>query len=462
MMLATGLVAIDATILATAVPSIVDDLGGFSSFPWLFSIYLLTQSVTVPIYSKLADTVGRKPIILFGIAVFLIGSLLCGVAWDMTSLIVFRAIQGIGAGAIMPMTITIVGDVYSVEERAKVQGYIASVWAVAAVVGPALGGLFAALEAWRWIFFVNVPLCIAAGWVIVVKFRERVERREHTLDIAGALTLTAALTLLMLGVLEGGTSWAWDSAVSIGIFTAGAALLVAFFVIERRAAEPIFPLWVVSRRLLGTTALLGFGIGGALIGLTAFVPTYLEGSINTSPLIAGFALATLTIGWPIAASLSGRIYLAIGFRATAIIGGAIMVVGSVLLAVFAFAPSVPLVAVICLFLGLGFGFAAVPSMVAAQSSVGWSERGVVTGAQMFSRSIGQAIGAAVLGAIANATIAASGGSEDDPASIVAGSTAVFVGVAVLAVVVLVSALTMPKTPVQTAAASAAPSDTSAE
>jgi multidrug resistance protein len=166
-MLATGLIAIDATILATAVPSIVDDLGSYQQFPWLFSVYLLAQAVSVPIYSRFADTIGRKPIILLGIALFLLGSILCGFAWSMPALIAFRVVQGLGAGAVAPMSMTIVGDIYTVAERAKVQGYIASVWAISSVVGPALGGLFAQLDAWRWIFFVNVPLCLLAGWMLL-------------------------------------------------------------------------------------------------------------------------------------------------------------------------------------------------------------------------------------------------------------------------------------------------------
>ena len=186
LMVSTGLIAMDATILATAVPSVVRDLGGFSQFPWLFSVYLLAQAVSVPIYAKLADIVGRKPLMLFGIGLFLAGSVLCGFAWSMTSLIIFRAVQGLGAGAVQPMAITIAGDIYTVAERAKAQGYIASVWAVSSVVGPTLGGIFSQLGIWRWIFFVNVPLCLLAGALIARNFHERVERQQHRIDYAGA------------------------------------------------------------------------------------------------------------------------------------------------------------------------------------------------------------------------------------------------------------------------------------
>ena len=188
LMVSTGLIAIDATILATAVPSIVRDIGGYPQFPWLFSVYLLAQTVSVSVYAKLADTFGRKPLLLFGIGLFLVGSVLCGVAWSMPALIVFRALQGLGAGAVQPMTITVAGDIYTVAERATAQGYIASVWALSSVVGPTLGGVFAELGLWRWIFFVNVPLCLLAGVLIARNLRETVERREHHIDYLGALS----------------------------------------------------------------------------------------------------------------------------------------------------------------------------------------------------------------------------------------------------------------------------------
>lgn len=446
MMLATGLVAIDATVIATAVSSIVDDIGGFSQFPWLFSVYLLASAVTVPVYAKLADTIGRKPLILFGIAVFLLGSILCAVAWDMTSLIVFRAVQGIGAGAILPITVTMVGDIYTVEERARVQGYMASVWAIAAVAGPTLGGIFAQFDAWRGIFLINIPLCLLAGWMIWARFHERVERREHRIDYAGAALLTGTMTLLILGVLQGGTGWAWDSLPSILVLSAGAVLLVAFVLVERRAAEPILPGWVLTRHLLLTTSLVGFCVGAALIGLTEYVPTFLELTTGAEPILAGLALGALTIGWPVAAAIAGRVYLRIGFRATTILGGAILVLGTAALAASTLLPSIGVVAALCFVIGLGFGFSAIASLVAAQASVEWDERGVVTGSQMFFRSIGQALGAAVLGAIANAAISAHGAGETDPAAMQSAAGAVFTAAAIVAVLLLVAAITMPRDP----------------
>ena len=455
LMVSTGLIAIDATILATAVPSIVRDLGGFAQFPWLFSVYLLAQAVSVPIYAKLADIVGRKPLMLFGIGLFLAGSVLCGFAWSMTSLIIFRAVQGLGAGAVQPMAITIAGDIYTVAERAKAQGYIASVWAVSSVVGPTLGGVFSQLGIWRWIFFVNVPLCLLAGTLIARNFHEQVQRQKHRIDYAGAALLTVAMSLLILGVLEGGQAWAWSSATSVTVFVAGSLLLAAFLLVERRAAEPVLPLWVLSRRLLATTTMLALGVGVILIGLTSFVPTYLENSLGIDPLVGGLALAALTIGWPIAATLSGRLlYLRFGFRPTVLIGMALVVAGTGTLAALSQHPSVAVVALTCFVTGLGLGLVASPSLIAAQASVEWHERGVATGTNMFARSIGSAVGAAGLGAVANGVIARSGRPETDPATAADAGTAVFIGVLVAALVTVAAAILMPKATADTSPAPA--------
>ena len=221
-MLSIGLVAIDSTILATAVPSVVSDLGGFTSFPWLFSIYLLAQAISVPLYGKLADLYGRKPLMMIGVGLFVAGSLLCGVAWGMTALILFRLVQGLGAGAIQPIGMTILGDIYSLRERATVQGYVASVWAMAALIGPTLGGIFSDTIGWRWIFFVNLPLGAAAGWVLWRRFDEQVERRRHRIDIGGSALLALGGTTLLLALLEGGVEWAWDSSTSLGLFALAA------------------------------------------------------------------------------------------------------------------------------------------------------------------------------------------------------------------------------------------------
>ncbi|MGO4681672.1 MFS transporter [Microbacterium sp. 2MCAF23] len=443
LMLAMGLIAMDATILATAVPSVVRDLGSYQQFPWLFSIYLLAQAVSVPIYSKLADTVGRKPIVLFGIALFLVGSILCGLAWSMTSLILFRLVQGVGAGAVGPMVATIVGDIYTLSERAVVQGYIASVWALSSVIGPALGGLFAQFDAWRLIFFINIPLCLIAGWMLVRHFHEQIDKHRHRIDYLGAGLLTIGLTGIILGILEGGNAWAWLSVPSLVCFVGGALALVAFALVERRAAEPIIDLRLISRRLILTTTLASLAIGALLTGITSFAPAYLQGAIAVPPLLAGLAVAALTLGWPLSAANAGRLYLRHGFRFTALIGASIAVLAAIGLALIGPYPNAYTLAAVAFVIGFGLGWTAAPTLIVAQASVGWGERGAVTGMNTFARSAGSAVGVAVFGAISNAIIASGGGSED-PATVVHASTWVFIAAAVTAALMLVAILAMPK------------------
>ena len=443
LMLSTSLVALDSTIVATAVPSIVSDLGGFSQFPWLFSVYLLAQAVSVPVYGKLADTFGRKPLMLFGIALFLLGSILCGIAWSMPALIAFRAVQGLGAGAVQPMSITIAGDIYTLAERAKAQGYLASVWAMSAVIGPALGGVFSQYLSWRWIFLVNIPLCGLAAWMLMRRFHESVTRVHHRIDYLGSASLTIGCTLLILGLLEGGQAWAWNSAAGIGVLAVGLALIGLFVMVQRRAAEPVLPLWVFTRRVLLASAAVALLVGAVLFGFTTYIPTFVQTVLGTGPLVAGFALATLTIGWPISASLSGRFYLRIGFRRTALIGSVLVVIGGALTTLLGAQSTVWQVAACCFVVGLGMGLVASPTLIAAQSSVGWSERGVVTANNLFFRSIGSAVGVAVFGAIANATLGGAASANSNPAALADAAHHVFVATLVLAVVMLLAAFLLP-------------------
>ena len=440
-MLSTGLVAIDSTIIATAVPSIVKDIGGFAEFPWLFSIYLLAQAVTTPIYGKLADLFGRKPIMMLGIGFFLAGSIMCGVAWSMVPLIVFRAVQGLGAGAVFPMSITIVGDVYSLEERARVQGYLASVWGISAFVGPTLGGVFSEYVSWRWIFFINIPLCLLAAAMIQRQFSEQVHRSRPRIDYLGASVLTAGLTLVILGVLEGGQAWSWTSVQSVLILAIGAVLLVAFTFIERRAVNPVLPLWVVQRRLLLTSSLASCGVGAVVLGLSSYIPTFVQGVLGYGPVVAGFALATLTMGWPIAGSQAGKVYLRIGFRLCGLIGALVVVVGTALLLLLGTSSNVVEVGAMCFVVGIGMGLAATPTLIAAQASVEWRERGVVTGANMFFRSMGSALGVAAFGAIANNRLA---GHAHTPSTLSSALHLVFLAVLVVAATTVIAVALMPR------------------
>jgi EmrB/QacA subfamily drug resistance transporter len=449
-MLGVGLVAIDATVLATAVPAVVEDLGGFTQFPWLFSVYLLTQAVSVPLYSKLADQYGRKPMMLTGVGVFLVGSLLCGLAWSMSSLIAFRAVQGIGAGAVLPIGMTIVGDIYSIQERAKVQGYLASVWALSAVVGPTLGGLFSDYLSWRWIFFVNLPIAAAALWMFARRFEERVDPARHRIDVLGSVLLTGGGLTLLVGLLEGGVRWSWSSTTSVGLFVASAVMLSAFVLVERRAREPVLPLWVFGHRVILPAILTALVVGVLLIGLTSYIPLYGQAVLGHSALTAGFALAALTLGWPLSAANAGRLYLSIGFRWTMVLGSVLGLVGSLLLLTLDGESSLFHLAVPCFVMGLGFGFAVAPSVIAAQSAVGWESRGVTTGVTMFARTVGSAIGVAVFGALVNARVtdAAGHGSTDlehlSPEILEPAIRTVFVGSAIVAVALVAVSLLMPR------------------
>jgi MFS family permease len=340
---------------------------------------------------------------------------------------------------------TIVGDIYTLAERARVQGYLASVWAVSSVVGPLLGGVFSQLGIWRGVFLINIPLCLLAAWMFNRHFHETITPRERSVDALGALLLASAMTSLVLGVLGGGQSWAWGSAPSISAFTAGVVLLAIFVVVERRAAEPIMPLWVFSRRLLCATTIVALGVGAMLMGLTSYVPTYLEGSLHIRPIIAGLALAALTIGWPITAALAGKVYLRWGFKNTAAVGAALVTIGATVLVATAHRPNVAVVAVACFVMGAGMGLVAVPTLIAAQTSVDWSERGVVTGNNMFARSLGSAVGVAIFGAIANSIFGPGDIRAVGPAAIQAGSAAVFIGVLIVAVATAVAVAAMPGT-----------------
>lgn len=450
-MLSMSLVAIDSTILATAVPAVVGDLGGFSQFPWLFSVYLLTQAVTVPIYAKLADLYGRKPVMLVGVGLFVVGSLLCGLAWGMTSLIVFRALQGVGAGAVQPIAQTIIGDIYSVQERAKVQGYLASVWAVSAVLGPTLGGLFSDYLSWRWVFLVNLPVGLAAAVMFWRGFHEEVERRQHRIDYAGAVLLTVGGLLLLLALLEGGVRWSWTSATSIALFAAAAVLLTAFALVERRAAEPVLPGWVFRHRVVVAAMTTTLIVGVLMMGMTTYVPLYGQSVLGHGAVASGLALAAIALGWPLSASNSGRLYLTVGFRTTMLIGGAVATAGASLLLLVGPGSSILVLAAPCFVMGLGFGLVASPAIIAAQSAVSWQQRGVATGSTMFSRSIGSALGVAAFGAIVNGVLTSHLGrgvpdlENLTPEVLEPAIHAVFVASAVVAVALLVVGFLMPRT-----------------
>ena len=403
-MVAMALSAMDNTVVATAVPQVVRDLGGFSLFSWVFSAYLLTQTVSIPVYGKLADLWGRKPILLAGTVVFLTGSALSALAWNMVSLIAFRGLQGLGAGSIMATVNTLAGDLYDLEERGRVQGWLSSVWGISAVLGPTLGGSLAQYASWRWIFLINLPVGAVAIALIARFLHERVSRSRHRIDVPGALLMLVAAGALVFGLLQGGVAWGWLSGPSLAVFGVAVAATAAAIVVERHAAEPIMPPWFWGRRVLAGSGLGALGLGVLVIGPTTFLPTYGQEVLGLGAVAAGAVLASMSLGWPLASSQSARFFLRIGFRDTAVIGSGVCLAGVL---AFLLAPEpVPVwIQVASTFvLGFGLGLLSVCTVVGPQSTVAWDQRGVVTGAIMFCRYLGQSLGAAIFGATFNAVL----------------------------------------------------------
>ncbi|MEV5677193.1 MFS transporter [Streptomyces sp. NPDC052179] len=408
LMLGMALSAIDGTIVSTAVPQIVGDLGGFAVFSWLFSGYLLAMTVTLPVYGKLSDTFGRKPVLVAGIILFLVGSVLCAAAWNMAALIAFRVVQGLGGGALQGTVQTIAADLYPLKERPKIQAKLSTVWATSAVAGPAIGGLLAAYADWRWIFLINLPVGAIALWLVVRHLHEPSRPRPAVrprIDWAGALAVFATGVLLLTALVQGGVAWPWLSAPSLGLFGASAVLAALTVAIERRAADPIIPGWVWRRRTIASVNLALGAMGLLMVAPTVFLPTYAQSVLGLGPIAAGFVLSVMTLSWPVSAALSNRVYNRIGFRLTAIIG-----MSAALLILLAF-PLLPYPgaawqpALIMLLLGAALGLFQLPLIVGVQSTVGWSERGTTTASVLFCRQVGQSVGAALFGAVANGVLA---------------------------------------------------------
>ncbi|MGA5067946.1 MFS transporter [Streptomyces exfoliatus] len=416
LMLGMGLAALDGTIVATAVPQIVGDLGGLAVFSWLFAGYLLAVTVTLPVYGKLSDTFGRKPVLIAGVVLFLIGSLLCAAAWSMASLIAFRVVQGLGGGALQGTVQTIAADLYPLKERPKIQARLSSVWAASSVAGPAAGGLLAGYADWRWIFLINLPVGLVALWLIWRHLVEPARTAPHArvrIDWAGALGIFATGALLITALVQGGVAWPWLSAPSLGLLAGAAVLGAVTVVIERRAAEPIVPGWVWRRRTIAAVNLSLGALGLLMVAPAVFLPTYAQSVLGLGPIAAGFVLSSWTLSWPIAAALSNRLYTRIGFRLTAILGISLALV---LLLAFPFLPFPgepwqP--TLLMLLLGGALGLFQLPLIVGVQSTVPYEERGTTTASVLFCRQVGQSIGAALFGAVANAVLAARLGHDTD-------------------------------------------------
>lgn len=393
--------AIEGTIVATAMPNIVGDLGGFSVYSWVFSSFLLMQAVMTLIFGKLSDLFGRKPIFLIGVIIFLTGSLLCGLAPTMTMLIIFRIIQGIGAGAVQPVVMTMVGDMYTMEERAKIQGYLASVWGISSVAGPLLGGFIVRYSDWAWIFWMNIPLGIIGMIGVSFFFHEEVKKEKKSIDYLGSGLFFIAISALIVVLVQGGAAWAWSSPEVIILLTTFVAGSILFIWQESRVAVPMMPLGIWRNKLILIANLATLTSGMIIIGLASFLPTYVQGVMGYSAIVAGFTLCTMSIGWPISATVAGHLVLKIGFRKTAILGGTALLIGG-LLFVFLDPEKGPIYAGFSSFVvGIGMGLSSTTFIVSIQNSVDWKTRGVATSLNMFMRVIGSALGAAVLGGILN-------------------------------------------------------------
>lgn len=411
---ATFLVALDASVVSTAMPTVIGQIGGIQLYAWVFSAYLLSSTVSVPIYGKLADLYGRKPVFLAATAIFLVGSMLCGQAQSMEQLIAFRLVQGLGAGGVLPITQTILGDVFPLEQRARITGLFSTVWGVSGLLGPAIGGFLTERVSWRLVFYVNFPLCVLSILLIGSFLHEHVIRRGHRIDYLGALSLSAAVVLLLLGLQVE------QNVVLAGALYAGAAVLVPLFIWqERRAAEPLVPLWLFGRRVIGVSTAAGVLLGLVLYGQSAFVPPYIQGVMGATPTISGFVLAGTSVSWPVASTIGGRLLLRWGFRLPCLLGGVLLLLGFGLMLLIG--PSTPIWIPVAIqaVLGAGFGFASISTLLAAQSAVGWEHRGVVTSATQFARNIGGTLGVSIAGAIFTAGVAAVGGAGLNPNDLLA-------------------------------------------
>jgi EmrB/QacA subfamily drug resistance transporter len=398
LLLGLFLAAMEMTVVATAMPTAVGDLGGLHLYAWAFSAYMLATTVTIPIYGKLADLRGRKPVMLVGIALFLAGSMACGRAASMEALVAFRALQGLGAGAIQPMALTIVGDLFDVRERGRMQGVFGAVWGVAGLVGPLLGGAIVHWLSWRWVFYVNVPLGIGCAIVLQAAYHERVERHEHRLDLAGAVLL-AGTVLSVLAATRSRATGAWALPLAL-------LLALLFLAVERRASEPLLPLDLFAHRVIGVASVTGALVGAAMISTVTFVPLYVQSVLGGGPTAAGGAIAPMVIGWPIASALSGRVLHRVGYRPLIRGGLAISFVAALGLALLLRPGAAAwLPRLLTGLYGIGLGLANTPTVIAVQTSVAWNRRGVATASTMFFRTIGGTVAVGVLGGLLAASLA---------------------------------------------------------
>jgi EmrB/QacA subfamily drug resistance transporter len=397
-MLAIFMVATDSYIVATAMPTIVADLGGFRMFSWAFAAYLLAQAVTIPIYGRLADLYGRKRVLFAGTGIFLLGSLLCGFAWGMVPLVLFRVIEGIGAGAVQPIATTIVGDIYTPVERARMQGYLSGVFGVAAIFGPTLGAFAVQHVSWSLVFWVNLPIGAASFVMFGLFLHEHREPRRHRIDYLGSGLLMFGVGAPMLALVQIGNA---DGLTLTILALGGGAAVAALAAHERRATEPMLPVQLWRNRVVAVGCLAGFFNGALMMAISGFLPTYVQGAMGRDATAAGVVLAASSVSWAFASVAAGRLMIRTSYRLAAAIGGVCLVAGSAVLILLTPASGLLLAGSGSFLLGTGMGFCNTAFIVSIQASVAWGERGMATSATMFMRIVGNSLGAAIFGAILN-------------------------------------------------------------
>lgn len=400
------LAALEATVVGTAMPTVIASLGGLSHYSWVFSAYLITSTVTVPVWGKLSDLYGRRLFYQLGIAVFLLGSALSGMSTTMTELIVYRAVQGLGAGALVPLGMTIIGDIYTVRERARMQALFSGVWGLSSVIGPVAGGFITDQLSWRWVFYINLPVGLAAALIMGLALREPKRTVRAAIDYAGAALLMAAITLLMLALVEGGGSVAaFATARNLGLLGGASVLGLVFWWVERRAVEPIIPFELLRNRVVAVSVAAGFMAGVAMFGAISFVPLFAQGALGATATEAGSLLTPLMLSWVGMSVVGGRLLLRVGYRPTTIVGFALLTLGFVMLSLFQRETARVWLYLDLVLIGAGLGLTMLTLLIAVQLSVPRTQLGVATSLNQFSRSIGGAVGVAVLGAVLSAGLA---------------------------------------------------------